>query len=73
MEKINAKFTLWGSQWLNLVGQIVLIKAMLSALPIFQSASLLAPKSITNQITAKLTHFLWQGGKTDGNKLLILW
>jgi hypothetical protein len=74
IEKINSKFTSWGSQWLNLVGRIVLIKAIFSALPIYQSSMLLTPKGISNQISAKIRQFLWQGGKNYKKKFhLVSW
>ena len=52
-----------------MAGKLVLIKAFLSALPIFQSSLLLAPKSITTQISKLLRDFLWNGGKGNQNKL----
>jgi hypothetical protein len=52
--KINAKFTHWGSQWLNLAGQIVLIKIVFFALPLYQFFVLLSPKGIINQISSKI-------------------
>jgi hypothetical protein len=33
----------WGAFWLNPVGRLVLVKSILSSLPIFQFSSLLAP------------------------------
>ena len=51
-----------------------MIKAVLSAYPIFQSSLLLAPKSISAQISKLLHDFLWSGGKGGLNKLhLVNW
>jgi len=47
ISKIKAKIAYWGGQWLTKAGKLVLIKAVLSALHIFQCSLLLAPKSIT--------------------------
>ena len=51
-----------------------MIKAVLSAYPIFYSSLLLAPKSISAQISKLLQDFLWSGGKGGLNKLhLVNW
>ena len=53
---------------------MVLIKAVLSALPIFQSSMLLAPKSITTHNSKFLWDFLWNGGKGNQSKMhLVSW
>ena len=44
--KIKAKIASWGGHWLTKAGNLTLIKSTLSALPIYQSSLLLAPKSI---------------------------
>ena len=57
-----------------MAGKLILIKAALSALPIFQSSLLLAPKSITSQISKILWDFLWNGGKGSQSKMhLVSW
>jgi hypothetical protein len=48
----------WGVIWLNLAGHIVLIKSVLSALPIFQFSSLLTPQNVKSTISSLLWHFL---------------
>ena len=63
ISKIKAKIEFWGGQWLTNGRKITLIKSMLSALPIYQSSFLLAPKTITKQISKMLHDFLWKGGK----------
>jgi hypothetical protein len=55
-----------------LAGTIVLIKAVLSSLPIYQFSTLLALKSIFIQFSNKIRQFLWQGGKTLGKKFHLL-
>jgi hypothetical protein len=42
-QKIKEKMESWGAIWLNPAGHLVLIKSILSSLPIFQFSSLLAP------------------------------
>ena len=53
---------------------MILIKAVLSALPIFQCSLLLAPKYVTSQIAKLLRDFLWEGGKGNQKKMhLVSW
>ena len=57
-----------------MVGKLILVKVVLSAFPIFQSALLLAPKSILAQISKIMRDFLWSGGKGNHNKMhLVSW
>jgi hypothetical protein len=47
---------------------------VLAALPIYQAAFILAPKSVTDQISKLLREFLWQGGKGNLHKFhLVRW
>ena len=66
LSKLKAKIVSLGGHWLTKAGKLILIKSVLSSLPIFQSSLLLAPKSISTQIANILRDFLWSGGK--GNK-----
>ena len=66
LSKLKAKIVSFGGHWLTNAGKLVLLKSVLSSLPIFQSSLLLAPKSISTQIAKILRDFLWCGGK--GNK-----
>ena len=51
-EKLKNKFTYWGANWLNLAGKTVLIKAVVSSLPIYQCSLLLAPAIVIQKIEA---------------------
>jgi hypothetical protein len=74
LEKISKKLTYWGTQWLNPTTRVILIKVVLSSLPIYQCSTLLAPKCISNQIAKIIRSFLWQGGKmTHKNFHLVNW
>eukprot|EP00253_Pinus_taeda_P014197 PITA_14197 len=46
IERMRGLLQSWGVSWLNLVGRVILIKAILSALPIYQYAVIMAPASI---------------------------
>ena len=52
-----------GGYWLTKGGKIILMKSLLSALPIFHAAFLLAPRNVMEEISKLLRDFLWQGGK----------
>jgi len=64
IEKMK-KIQNWGMICLNLVGRVTLIKSMLTTLPIFQFAAILALTSIQKQIELIISNFLWQGGKSE--------
>ena len=69
MDKIKNIINTWGLAWLNPIGKVVLIKAVLSSIPIYQFAILLAPKGIIASIEALLRKFLWKGGMQNEKKL----
>jgi hypothetical protein len=71
VDKIKLNFIQWGSQWINHAGRVVLIKTALSALPIFQFLSLLAPPSVKTSISQEIRKFLWRGGNNN-NKIMHL-
>eukprot|EP00253_Pinus_taeda_P015197 PITA_15197 len=74
IEKLRGKLQSWGVYWLNLAGRTILIKAILSALPIYQFATTLAPASIHKHMELIIRSFLCQGGKQDTKKFsLVKW
>eukprot|EP00253_Pinus_taeda_P035640 PITA_35640 len=74
IEKLRGKLQSWGVYWLNLAGRTILIKAILSALPIYQFATTLTPASIHKHMELIIRSFLWQGGKKDTKRFsLVKW
>jgi hypothetical protein len=74
LDKIKAKIQAWGASWLNKAGKVVLINSVLASILIYQTSTLLAPKSIVNQIDVLLRRFLWEGGKNGERKIhLVSW
>ena len=75
VEKIKRKITGWGIVSLNLVGKVVLVKAVLNNYLLYQCSLLLAPVKIINQIEGLLKAFLWNGGNNGGGKkyALVSW
>ena len=74
VEKLKAKIQKWGASWLNLAGKLVLLKSVLSSIPIYQSSILLAPSSVISKIESLFKKFLWEGGKGNLKKIhLVSW
>lgn len=74
IEKMRGLLQSWGVTWLNLAGRTILIKAVLSGLPIYQYAVMMAPASIHKHMELIMRSFLWQGGKQDTKKFsLVSW
>eukprot|EP00253_Pinus_taeda_P008659 PITA_08659 len=74
IEKMRSLLQSWGVSWLNLAGRTILIKAVLSGLPIYQYAVIMAPASIHKHMELIMRSFLWQGGKQDTKKFsLVNW
>ena len=68
IDKLKAKIQNWGAGWLTLAGKLVLLKSVLSSIPIYQTSILLAPASVINKIESILKKFLWEGGKGNLKK-----
>eukprot|EP00253_Pinus_taeda_P003653 PITA_03653 len=74
INNIKTKIASWGGKWLNYAGKLILIKFVLSSLPIYQASFLLAPKTIKDHISQLLRDFLWKGGKGNERKFhLVSW
>ena len=74
LDKLKEKIASWGVQWLTKAGKLMLIKAVLSAFPIFHASLMLSPKSIWAYISKLLRDFLWNGGLHVKNKIhLVRW
>ena len=68
IDKTKQKVYNWSIIWFNMAGRVVLIKALLTTLPIYQYATILAPTSIHKQIELVIKGFVWQGGKFEIKK-----
>eukprot|EP00253_Pinus_taeda_P006650 PITA_06650 len=74
VEKFKSKLQAWGANWLNMAGKTILIKAVLSSLPLFQFFVILAPKGIIQKMEQYIRHFFWKGGKHNERRFqLIKW
>lgn len=64
----------WGARCLTITWCIILIKAILSAIPIYQFFVILAPKYILNALVKTTRKFLWEGNKASSKKFhLVKW
>lgn len=74
LDKSKQKLQAWGSSWLNLAGKTILIKSVLSSLPLINFSVLLAPAGIINKIEDIIKTFIWKGGKQNEKRFsLINW
>eukprot|EP00253_Pinus_taeda_P027961 PITA_27961 len=69
LEKFKNKLLAWGYSWHNIAGKSVLIKSVLSSLPLFQFSVLLAPSSILKKMEETIRKLFWKGGKQNVKKI----
>eukprot|EP00253_Pinus_taeda_P026762 PITA_26762 len=74
LEKFKIKLLGWGYSWLNIVGKSVLIKSVLSNLPLFQFFVLLIPSSILIKREETIRKSFWKGDKQNEKNIpLVNW
>lgn len=62
VEKFKIRLQAWGINWLNMAGKTILIKYVLSSLPLFQFSALLAPNGILQKMEKHLRYFFFGKG-----------
>eukprot|EP00253_Pinus_taeda_P012281 PITA_12281 len=73
INKLQDKVRKWTCRYLNLVGCLMLTKAILQAIPIFIMSSLPTPKGILQQIMNIQMDFLWGKGEEKKKWALVAW
>jgi ribonuclease HI/exonuclease III len=74
LENFKLKIQAWGFSWLNHAGKTMLIKVVLSSLPIFQFSVMLAPICILKKMEDYIRKFFWKGGKQNEKRIpLVSW
>ena len=74
LDKLKLKIQAWGASWLNNVGKVILMKYVLTSLPLYQHSILLAPKTFISKMDGLLRRFLWEGGENNDRRLhLVNW
>eukprot|EP00253_Pinus_taeda_P012280 PITA_12280 len=73
INKLQDKVRKWTCISLNLVGHLVLTKAILQAIPIFIMSALPIPKGVLQQIRNIQMDFLWGKGEEKKKWALVAW
>lgn len=68
LDKIKSKIVNWGGIWLNNMGRTILVKLVLSAIPLYQLSILHALKYVIHKLGIDISKFLWEGRKKDNKK-----
>lgn len=68
IQKFERRLHSWKSALLTPAGRLILIKAVLQALPVYYMATSLVPKSVLKQITGMICRFFW--GKADKQRYM---
>ncbi|XP_058757397.1 uncharacterized protein LOC131630651 [Vicia villosa] len=59
---IRKRLAVWRGKNLSLAGRVVLINAVINAIPIYYLSFFKAPSKVINEIRAIQSNFLWSGG-----------
>lgn len=68
VEKMAMKLRSWNSKYLSLSGQLVLIKSVLNAIPLYHTTVFKAPKGVVKDMERVMRSFLW-GGVAGSRKI----
>ena len=63
IEKLEKILHSWSHRWLSRAGRLVLVKAMLEAIPVYWMSLSWIPKGILEKARWICLHFLWSGKK----------
>eukprot|EP00253_Pinus_taeda_P008637 PITA_08637 len=73
LEKLESKLSLWTLRSLNLASRVVLIKAVLQAMPLYLFSILAAPKWVLKRLRNLQRDFLWGSTETNRKWALVKW
>ena len=74
ISKFKGSCFAWWNRCINMVGCVWMIKAVLSALPLYRFWMVLSPQSILFVFVKEIHRFLWEGGKISISKFhMIKW
>ncbi|WJX74571.1 hypothetical protein P8452_58208 [Trifolium repens] len=67
LARIRSRLSGWGNRFLSFGGRLVLLKSVLTSLPVYALSFFKAPPGIISTIESLLVHFFW-GGCEDSRK-----
>lgn len=74
LDKLIKKIAGWKARWISSTGRMVLVRFVLSAMPIFMLLAVHQPKWVIKQIDKLRRAFLWSGSDAVcGGKCLVRW
>eukprot|EP00253_Pinus_taeda_P019947 PITA_19947 len=73
LEKLEAKLSSWTHRSLNMASRLVLIKAILQAMPLYLFSILAAPKWVLKELKAIQRAFLWGSSGLHRKWALVKW
>jgi hypothetical protein len=73
LSSFSKRLSSWTYRALNLPSHLILLKAVLQALPIYSFSALAAPKFVLNTIKGIQRNFIWQGLNTGKKMALVSW
>jgi exonuclease III len=73
LSSFSKRLSSWTFRALNLPSRLILLKAILQALPIYAFSVLAAPRFVLNTIKSLQRNFLWQGLNKEKKIALVSW
>lgn len=67
LEQLTLKLHSWGNKYVSLGGRIVLLNAVINAIPIFYLSFIKMPMKVWRKIVKIQRDFLWGGARGEGS------
>jgi hypothetical protein len=73
LSRIRSRLSGWGSRFLSFGGRLVLLKSVLTSLPVYAFSFFKAPSGIISSIDSLLINFFWGGGEDSRKTSWTTW
>jgi hypothetical protein len=73
VNKIRTRLSGWNSRFLSFGGRLVLLKSVLTSLPVYTLSFFRAPSGIISSIESIVTKFFWGGGEDRRKIAWVRW
>ncbi|XP_059068432.1 uncharacterized protein LOC131858952 [Cryptomeria japonica] len=73
LDGCKAKMEGWKTKWISLAGRLLMLKTVVSAMPIFPMACFKLPGLVIKSMQQKMRKFLWNGNQEQDKILLMAW